>query len=167
MLPFKTASNFLRTFVFAVIAACCAVGGIAIAQTVPQVVSVGTADLFQDVVNGAPQAPNYYATAQQINGVIGYNNQGALATAQTIAFGNSTQLVLAQSSGTIATLTLTASASPGDGQLNCYINTQTTTAITWNANTGQSISGAPTAGVANTKTCMIFVKANSTWYRAQ
>lgn len=142
--------------------------GIAISQviTVPQVVSVGPGDLFQDVVNGSPAVGNKYATAAQINGPIGYLNEGVLATGQTIAFGNATTEVYAQSSGTIAAVTLTASANPGDGQLNCYLNIATTSGITWNANTNQSISGAPTAGVANTKACMIWNAANATWYRA-
>ena len=137
---------------------------------VPQVPNVGVTDLFQDVTNGYPTSPSFYATAAQINGVIGYNNQGVLATGQTIAFGNPTQLITAQSSGTIAAVTLTASPNPGDGQLNCYFNTQATTAITWNANSTlftQTIANAPSAGVALTKYCMMFSKATSAWVRVQ
>lgn len=39
--------------------------GAAISQVVvvPQVTSIGSADLFQDVVNGVPQSPSYYAPA--------------------------------------------------------------------------------------------------------
>ena len=145
--------------------------GIAIGQViyVPQVANVGASDLFLDVTNGQPTNPAVYATAAQINGVIGYQNAGVLATGQTLTFGNSQQEIIAQSSGTIAALTLTASANPGDGMLNCYLNTQTTTAITWNANSTvitQAISGAPTAGVANTKVCMIWSKAAGSWLRA-
>jgi hypothetical protein len=140
---------------------------LAIAQvTIPTVTSVGTGDYFQDIVGGNAQAGNRYATAAQINGPIGYVNAGVLATGQTLAFGNSTTEIVAQSSATIAAVTLTASASPGDGQLNCYMNTQTTSAITWNANTGQTISGAPTAGVANTRACMIYSAAAAAWVRA-
>lgn len=134
---------------------------------VPTVVNVGASDLFQDVVGGYAQQGNVYATAAQINGVIGYANQGVLATGQSLTFGNSTQEIVAQSSGTIAALTLTASAGPGDGQLNCYFNIAATTAITWNANTGQTIANAPTAGSANTKYCMIYSKSLGGWQRAQ
>lgn len=149
-----------------------ALGGYGIAQTitVPQVNNVGSSDLFQDVINGAPGPISFYATAAQINGVIGYTNQGVLATGQSLTFGNSTQEILAQSSGTIAALTLNASANPGDGQLNCYFNTQATTALTWNANSSiftQSISGAPSAGVANTKYCMMWSRSSGSWLRAQ
>lgn len=145
-----------------------ALASLAAAQIVATTtVNIAPSDLIGVVKGGNPSAQTQFATAQQINGVIGYSDQGVLATAQSLTFGNSTQEILARSSGTIAALTLTASAQPGDGQLNCYFNTQTTTAITWNANTGQSISGAPTAGVANTKACMIYEAASATWYRAQ
>lgn len=134
--------------------------------TVPQVAYVGTTDLFQDSVGGIAQVQTSYATAQQINGVIGYQDAGALLTGQTLAFGNSTTEILAQSAGTIAAVTLTASANPGDGQLNCYMNTQTTSGITWNANTGQTIANAPSAGVANTRACMIYNASKAAWRRA-
>lgn len=173
MLLLKSPFNTLRALAIAACAAICAISVVHLAHaqsTPPIVTNVGASDLFQDVVNGTPQAPSYYASAAQINGVIGYTNAGVLATAQSLTFGNATQLIAAQSAGTIATLTLTASPNPGDGQLNCYINTQTTTAITWNANStvsAQTISGAPSAGVANTKACMLFSKALGGWIRAQ
>jgi hypothetical protein len=134
---------------------------------IPLVPNVGNKDLFGDIVGGYAGMGNEYATAAQINGVIGYQNAGVLATGQTILFGNATQLIAAQSSGTIATLTLTAAANPGDGQINCYFNIAATTAITWNANTGQTIANAPTAGVANTRYCMLFSQTTNSWVRAQ
>ena len=171
--------NYFNIIAFAVLAIM-AGSGVAFAQQqvnpslnspyIPLVPNVGATDVFPDVVNGYPTAQTYGATAAQISGLVGYSNQGVLATGQTIAFGNATQLVTAQSSGTIAALTLTASANPGDGQLNCYFNTQATTAITWNANStlfAQTIANAPTAGVALTKYCMMFSKATSAWVRVQ
>lgn len=44
---------------------------------VPQVQSIGSTDLFQDVVSGIPQATNYYATAGQI-GTYGLTLPGAI-----------------------------------------------------------------------------------------
>src|SRR5580692_1144988 len=43
-------------------------GGTLVAQTIliPQVQSIGPNDLFQDVVNGAPQAGNFYAPAAML-----------------------------------------------------------------------------------------------------
>ena len=137
---------------------------------IPQVTNVGATDLFQDITSGNAQAPESFATAAQIAGVPGYTNLGVLASGTTQAFGNATTNLVAQSSGTIAALTLTAAPNPGDGQTNCYFNTQITTAITWNANSTintQTISGAPSAGVANTKYCMLFSKALGGWVRVQ
>jgi len=48
-----------------IVAAGYAVGQVSLAK----VTSVGTADLFNDVVNGVPVAGNRYATAAQIDGV--------------------------------------------------------------------------------------------------
>lgn len=172
MFLFKSPLNVLRVVALSLLACFGAFCGLAIAQTIiiPQVGNVGTGDLFQDVVNGIPQAPGYYSTAAQIAGVPGYNNLGVITTGNTYTFGNATTNMIAQPSGTLAAVTLTASANPGDGQTNCFLSTQTTTSLTWNANSTvvtQSISGAPTAGVANTKYCMLWNKANATWYRVQ
>jgi hypothetical protein len=55
-------------------------GGFALkAQTIiiPKVTQIGVNDVFQDVVNGAPQAQNYYATAAQL-GVYGMTLSGAI-----------------------------------------------------------------------------------------
>ena len=134
--------------------------------SVPLVTNVGTADLFQDVVGGYPQSPTYYATAAQIAGVPGYVNGGAALTAWTYTFGNSVTNYFIQPAGTLATGTLTTAPNPGDGQRECFLSTQTQTAITWTANTGQSLSNAPTAGVANTPQCMTFSRATATWYRS-
>lgn len=145
--------------------------GVAVAQntliTAPLLTNVSPTDLFHDLQNGNISAQNTYVTAQQMNGVIGYLDLGNAATGLTQAFGNSTQEIIARSSATIAAITLTASPLPGDGQLNCYFNISATTAITWSAASGQSILNAPTAGVANTKYCMIYEKASTTWLRAQ
>lgn len=151
--------------------------GAAVAQTqspalssqnlvIPQVPTIGTTDLFQDVVNGYPTAPSSYATAAQIAGVPGYVNGGAVVTAWTFTFANSQTSYFVQPAGTLATGTLTTAANPSDGQRECFLSTQTQTALTWSANTGQTINSAPTAGVANTPICITFAKASATWFRS-
>lgn len=142
--------------------------GLAWAQTmpVPLVPSVGPSDLFADVVNGMPTAQNQFATAAQIAGVPGYQNLGVATTGNTYAYANATTYMLMQPAATLAAVTLTAAPNPSDGQRECFLSTQTTTALTWNANTGQTISGAPTAGVANTGACMTFVKSLAAWIRS-
>ena len=136
------------------------------APLVPQVPNVGTADLFQDVVNGTPTAQGFYATAAAINGVPGYVNGGAVLTAWTFTFGNTQTSYFIQPAGTLATGTLTTAPNPGDGQRECFLSTQTQTAITWTANTGQTLANAPTAGVAMTPQCMTYSRATATWYRS-
>lgn len=56
-----------KKILFGALASCLWIGA-AFAQAVPVpiVPSIGPADVFQDVVNGVPQANNYYATAAQI-----------------------------------------------------------------------------------------------------
>ncbi len=136
------------------------------AQTisVPTVLSVGPTDLFQDVVRGAPQASSYYATAAAINNVQGYQIAVPL-TGFSLTFGNTQTYYLIQPAGTLATGTFTFAALPGDGAKECVRSTQTQTAVTMTANTGQTVGGtAVTAFVANTTYCWIYQASSSTWY---
>ena len=143
-------------------------GGIVIAQTitVPQVVSVGTKDLFNTVVGGVPTAGNKYATAAQINGVVGYSDGTAATTGWTHTYGNAETNFFIYPSGTLANGTITAAPNPGDGQRECFLSTQTQTSVTWTANTGQTLVNAPTAGTAMTPECMVYVASKATWYRS-
>lgn len=183
---FKLASSYIAAIVIALL---CGIGGhLAVAQgynpastgqnlQVPQVSNVGTADLFQDLVNGAPQAPNYYASAQAINGVIGYLQYITPSTGFSYTSGNSTQLLYLVPSATLATGTVTMAPNPGDGQVFTLMSTQTQTAITIAANTSfnsaqtlYTSNGAlatPTALVANTQYKWVYVKAQSAWFRIQ
>jgi|ERR1700691_400332 len=140
------------------------IGAIAQVTSPPQVANVGTADLFLDVVRGSPSANSYYATAQQINGVLGYVKTVTL-TAFSLAFGNSQTYYLIQPAGTLATGTFILSANPGDGQRNCVRSTQTQTAVTLAvaAGSGQTINGGITAMTANTSYCYLYSANNSTW----
>lgn len=143
----------------------CAVG--AQAQSVPpQVPTVGTTDLFQDVVNGFPTSQSQFATAAQISGVLGYSYQIPL-TAFSITAGASTALLYLNPAGTLATGTLTFAASPSDGQKFCLLDTQTQTAITLAAGTGNTFAGIanPTALVAGTQYCWFYDKSLAQWIR--
>jgi hypothetical protein len=154
--------TLLAGFVLALVA------GVALGQviSVPLVATVGTSDIFADIVGGQPGVPSQFATAAQIAGVPGYVNLGAATTGNTYTYTNSQTYMLMQPAGTLAAVTLTAAVNPSDGQRECFLSTQTTTSLTWNANTGQTISGAPTAGVANTGACMTYVKSLAAWIRS-
>jgi hypothetical protein len=140
----------------------------AYAQTiqVPQAQNINTNDLIKVIPHGAPTVGDVYATPAQITGVPGYINEGVATSGNTYTFGNSTTSIFMQPAATLAAVTLTTAANPSDGQRECFLSTQTTTALTWNANTNQTINGAPTAGVANTPICVTYVAKTATWYRS-
>jgi hypothetical protein len=158
--------KYLAGFALALLASL----GVADAQqiAIPTVQTVGTSDLFLDVAGGIPGVPNQYATAAQISGPIGYSYQIPL-TGFTITAANSTALLYLNPAGTLATGTLTLAANPSDGQNFCLLDTKTQTAITVNANTGQTLAGlaAPTALVAGQKYCWFFNKPLGQWIQYQ
>lgn len=140
--------------------------GAVVAQTVltPKVTNVGPTDLFQDVVGGAPQASNQYATAAQIAGVPGYHNFGTITTDPAYTVPNGVTDLMAHAAGTISTVTLTTEANPADGKRECWYLDQTTTTLTWTANTGQTIgSNVVASGTAKVPNCIIYVASSSTW----
>ncbi len=147
-----------------------AMAGIAAAQyaTVPQVLSVGPTDLFADVVGGRPTPNTVYATAAMIAGVPGYT-YSVLTDAFSVTVANGTQLLFINPAGTLSTGTVTFMPNPGDGQRFCMMSSQTQSAITPTANTGQTISavaiGAVTALTAGVEVCYFYRAANATWYR--
>ena len=156
----------LRLLAGLAIAALLSIGAVQAQVTLPQVTSVDPTDLIQVVPNGAPSAGNKYSTAAKINGVVGYANGGAATTGWTFTMANGQTNYFIQPAGTLATGVLTLPPNPGDGQRACFLSTQTQTAITWTANTGQSLSNAPTAGVAMVPQCMQFSATTATWYRS-
>jgi hypothetical protein len=134
--------------------------------TPPQVAHVGTADLIQIIVNGAEVVGHQYATAAQVNGVLGYQDLGAATTGNTYTFNKGQVQMTMRPAGTLAAVTLDVESNPGDGQVNCFFSTQTTTALNWTAATGQTMgSDVPTAGVANTRQCIQYEAAAATWRR--
>jgi len=66
--------------------------------------------------------------------------------------------------GTLATGTITMPASPDDGTICAVSSTQTITALTVSANTGQSIVGAVTTLSAGTNMAYQYRAADKTWY---
>lgn len=156
-----------RNIAFAAIAALAFLaGGAVVAQvTVPTVTNVSPTDLFADVVGGVPTASTKYATAAQIAGVPGYRYTVPI-TAFTLTFGNSQVWYLINPSGTLATGTFTTAPNPGDGQRECVRSTQTQTAVTITANTGQTMNSAITAMTANTSYCWTYVASLATWFNS-
>jgi hypothetical protein len=141
--------------------------GSALAQTtpVPLVQSVSPQDLFRDVLGGQP-GPDRWATAAQVNGVLGYQKFYAPASGVAVAFTAPGQsYVLLYPTATIAAATVTLAATPGDGQRNCLRSTQTVTALTVAVagGSGQTIGNGPTTLAANTTVCLLYSAFNATW----
>ena len=87
-------------------------------------------------------------------------------TGFTITPADNISLLFLNPAGTLATGTITFPAHPGSGQAFCWLSSQTQTAVTMTANTGQTLVGtAVTAGVAGTEYCWRYIAATSTWYR--
>lgn len=90
-------------------------GGYAVAQTIvgPQVQTINSNDLFQDVVTGVPTAGNVYASALQLrNYILGLNSQRGVSNPTVLTCGgtnpgsvstNSTDLAGILTVGTLTT----------------------------------------------------------------
>lgn len=104
---------------------------------------------------------------------VAYSQQTPL-TGFSITVPNGVSNLLLTPAGTLATGTITLPSAPVDGQMVCIFDTQTQTAVTIAANTGQTINGtALTALTANTRYCYVFAGTTTNagtanaWYRAQ
>lgn len=138
--------------------------------TLPFLSVLSLRDAVPVIPRGSPSAQSYYATPAQIAGQENYLYQVPV-TAFTIVDPNFVSLLYLNPAGTLATGALTMMPNPSDGQKFCLQTTQTQTAITIQANTGQTLAagtfglGTPTALVANTRYCWLFIGPLSTWTR--
>jgi hypothetical protein len=141
--------------------------GYALAQAVPvpQVAAVNaTADLIQVIPGGAPTARSVYGTAAQVTAISGYKDLGTITTDPAYTATTGVWNVFGHATGTITAVTLTAPASPGDGQRLCYWADQTTTTLTFTANTGQTIDASVlAAGVAKVSQCITYSSTTKAW----
>lgn len=123
-------------------------------------------DLVPFVPGGRAGPSQQYTLPNYIAGAPAYVDEGAVGTAWSFTFPNGVTDFIIRPTGTLATGTITTAPNPVDGQRECFLSTQTQTAITWTANTGQTVTGAATAGVANTPQCMVYEAPVQTWYRS-
>lgn len=156
----------------AALAAALLAGGLAAyAQvSVPPRGPMTQSDLIQVIPGGQPSAQSVYATPGQLSGTEGYSYQVPL-TAFSITPSDTTTFLYINPAGTLATGTLTMPAHPGDGQKFSFESSQTQTAITIAANTGQTLTAGtyglatPTAGVANTIYTWMYIANQAAWVR--
>jgi hypothetical protein len=161
-----------RKLLLALIAGAAGVAGYAFAQTVPvpNVTNIGQNDLVQIIPGGQPTSGNVYAAAGRVGGQYEYSYQVPV-TAFTITPANGINFLYLNPAGTLATGTLNMPATPGDGQRFCIEDSQTQTAITVAANTGQTLASyggaAVTALTANTVYCWFYIQNQAVWVRTQ
>lgn len=99
------------------------------------------------------------------NGVLQAYDYQVLTTGFSYTFAAGTQVLLAVPAGTLATGTVTMPSTPADGMNITITSTQQITALTVNANTGQSIVGGGVIGMdAGGSKTFIYRLANTTWY---
>jgi hypothetical protein len=156
-----------RTILATLFAGVLGFAGYAFAQVVNQPqTNVNQNDLVQIIKAGQGTAQSVYAPAGMVGGEVQYA-YSVPVTAFTITPASNVWFVLLNPAGTLETGTLTMPANPGDGQKLCLMDSQTQTAITIAANTGQSLASygvtTPTALVANTVYCWFYIKSQAAW----
>jgi hypothetical protein len=136
--------------------------------TLPQVPSINpNTDLVQVIPGGFPRATSVFASVGLLNATNGYAKAVPL-TGFSLTFANSQSYLALNPAGTLATGTVTLAPSPSDGARECIFTTQTITALTVSANSGQTINNGLTAAslAANTGVCYLYSSSNLTWDRA-
>jgi hypothetical protein len=100
----------------------------------------------------------------QVTAISGYKDLGTISTDPAYTATTGVWNVFGHAAGTITAVTLTTPASPGDGQRLCYWADQTTTTLTFTANTGQTIDGSVlAAGVAKVSQCITYSSTTKAW----
>ena len=85
-------------------------------------------------------------------------------TGFSYTFAAGTNVLVMNPAGTLAAGTITMPAAPADGMTITFSSTQTITALTVSANTGQSIVSAATVLPARQATTYVYRLSNTTWY---
>lgn len=98
------------------------------------------------------------------NGLLQQYDYQAPSTGFSYTFAAGVNVLVMNPAGTLATGTITMPASPADGMTITFSSTQTITALTVNANTGQSITGQPSSFGAGSASTFVYRLSNTTWY---
>lgn len=139
---------------------------LALAQSVYVLPNTTQTDLVPDISRGVPSAQSQYVNIGTIGGVPSYV-YNIPVTAFSLTFANSQVWFILNPAGTLATGTFTFAPNPSDGQRECVADSQIQTAVTFTANTGQTVVGAPTAEAsANWAACFVYVSPIATWFKA-
>jgi hypothetical protein len=102
--------------------------------------------------------------ASPVSGIDNYSLQVPL-TGFTITIANGITDLVLNPAGGLATGTVTMPAVPFDGQRVNIVSTQAVTTFTLNGNSGQTVTSAPGALVANVAVTFIYIKSATNWFR--
>ena len=103
-------------------------------------------------------------TINGTNGLIQAYDYQVLTTGFTYTFAAGTQVLVINPAGTLATGTITMPASPSDGMTITFSSTKIITALTVNANTGQTINNAVTTLSAGQSVSYIYRLSSTAWF---
>ena len=98
------------------------------------------------------------------NGVLQAYDYQVLTTGFSYTFAAGTQVLVAVPAGTLATGTVTMPSAPADGMVITIQSSQQITALTLNANTGQSLVGTAVQISPNAPLSWVYRLTNTTWY---
>jgi len=98
------------------------------------------------------------------NGVLQAYDYQVLTTGFSYTFAAGTQVLVAVPAGTLATGTITMPSAPADGMVITIQSSQQITALTLNANTGQSLVGTAVQISPNAPLSWVYRLTNTTWY---
>jgi len=132
---------------------------------VPYLGNTTQTDAIPDVPGGRPNAQQYFVTPGQIAGAPSYV-YNVPVTAFALTFANNQDWFILNPAGTLATGAVTFAPNPSDAQRECVVSSQIVTAMTFTANTGQTVVGAPTALAVGTAVCFTYVQSLATWFKA-
>jgi hypothetical protein len=98
------------------------------------------------------------------NGLLQAYDYQTPTTGFSYTFAAGTQVLVMNPAGTLATGTITMPASPSDGMTITFSSTKIITALTVNANTGQTINNAVTTLSAGQSASYIYRSASTAWF---
>jgi len=98
------------------------------------------------------------------NGLLQSYDYQVSTTGFSYTFAAGTQTLVINPAGTLATGTITMPASPSDGMVITFSSTKIITALTVNANTGQTINNAVTTLAAGQSASYVYRTASTAWF---
>lgn len=142
------------------------VAGVAVAQFPGLFIASPNGSESINVVNSGPQITSVFL--KQIRDAAGYSIQSP-STGFSLSFGSGQSVMQIGGASTLAAGTITLTAAPVDGQVNCFYTKPIVTALTLQvaSGSGQTLNDAVTATTATTRYCYLYSLTGTVWNRTQ